>query len=288
MMEQGVNQLVKWGVAGWSLVAYVIGFLLATKLFLVGFSPLMGRMPEGLSPEVLAVAIAFTSIPLGFWIYEFYYFIFWAVPMSKAEPAEKDLITRLRSCTQHDIMDDDLIAVEEAWIHMTTRNRNGRRRWWTALIKRLSGRESEDVMRFRNEWSFVRTAWLRAMSRQGADNIGYTRAADRFEFLSSMFDGLGVLRTAVWLGWLMVVGFVLWRIAIEPNGEYVIFGSFVTPLWLALVAETAIAWFLTTSASRVIAANRIMVRSSLLTLANSFICHFECDEHGCRRSSDDD
>jgi hypothetical protein len=281
-MEQGVNQLIKWGTAGWCLVVQVSAFLITLKLVLstsgAPFPILLGRMPQHPSPEALLAILATASIPLGFLVYEIYYFLFWAIPLSKEKPAEQKLVRRLLvKCSEYEMMDKDLAAVQRAWIRKITRNRKGHRRWWVKGLEKWRGRKPEDVMKFRNEWSLVRAVWLRAISRGGSGSTGYSRAADRFEFLSSMFDGLGVMQTALWLGVGFLAIFSLWRWLLEPLAFYPFMGAIQVPLVVVFVVGLLIAAATTWLASWILGVNRILTRSSMLTLANSVICHFECE-----------
>lgn len=304
-MDKSVSQVLRWGMAGWCLVGELGLFFALYKLLLsgvqdggtVGFSLLGGRVAALSDPGLMTVIFAALGIPLGYFIYQTYYFLFWTVPWSRESPPEAALIERLIGrCPRHKQLDDELNTLTAAWTASVVHKRFGRlvnslvRVFRKFVLRRPSNRTSQSVVEFRGRWALTRAAWLRSLTgRREAANTGYSLAGDRFEYLTSMYDGLGAIMVANWGALAVGLAYTVWRLVYvdAPFATYTIargdgLAAWEPPVWMALAGlwllQCVIAW----AVHSMIWTNRVLLRLSIVTLADAFICQFDCGQPGCR------
>jgi hypothetical protein len=307
-LDNAANTLVRWGTAGWSLVLEIFVWLVVVEL--VGarvtgkaFSLFTGAFGTSMPDAAVLVALAVAGgVPLGYLLYQVYYFLFWTGYVSKGPPGEAALLVKLFDCPRFEgLLDYRLEGVLRSWRLLITRTRRSRgmpeterrRKWWiNALV--LTRRDPDEVIKFRNQWSLLHSCWYWALG-QSQDPVvassggkhpgsraqtgpGIARALDRFDQLSYRYDGLGAIMIGHWSAGGVLLAFNVWRFVLARV-------EFPNWTWLYLflgftVAEAIPFWAL----YRMIWVNRLHLRASIVALTNSFICHFTCpDNQACFR-----
>lgn len=293
-MDRSANQVLRWGMAGWCLMVELGGFFALYKIILAGDKPftlVQGRIPVLADPGLMTVVFAAIGVPLGYFIYQLYYFLFWTVPLSKEDPPERPLIERLiERCSRSKQLDKELQGLYDAWANVVCRgrfSRKGDKLWVRFAAWPFAGgkRTPREVMGFRSRWALSRSAWLHALSQGGADHVGTALAGERFEYLTSMFDGLGAIMVANWLAFVTAFAYNLWRILyIDGSGQLQFHLAWTTlraPATAVMLVFTALEFVACYAFHRIIWTNRVYLRMSVVTLADAFICQFGCDDRGC-------
>lgn len=320
-VDKSFSQVLRWGMAGWCLIGELGVFFGLYKLLLSGvgqaggissFKLLDGRIAALSDPALMTVVLAALGVPLGYFIYQTYYFLFWTVPWSSDNPPERAVVKRLtEQCPRHSQLDDELRDLHAAWTTVVVdslfvRLVNGTARLIRHALRRPSIRTPRDVIEFRASWAQSRAAWLQALScRNEGANVGLALAGERFEYLTSMYDGLGAVMVANWIALSIAFFYKLWRVAYVDYalGSYTVAvagGQTVEfPVWAALLVLLVIELAIAGIFHRMVWTNRVLLRLSVVTLADSFICRFDCrdpecqthgkrNSHGRGRSHDDD
>ncbi len=303
-MDKSVSQVLRWGMAGWCLVGELGLFFAMYKLLLsgvqvggtVGFSLLGGRIATLSDPGLMTVILAALGIPLGYFIYQTYYFLFWTVPWSRESPPEAELIERLIAhCPRHKQLDDELNTLTASWTASVVHKRFGRLVNWLVrvfrkhVLRRPSNRTSQSVVEFRGRWALTRAAWLRSLTnRCEAANTGYSLAGERFEYLTSMYDGLGAIMVANWGALTVGLAYTVWRLVYvdAPFATFTIArgggrAAWEPPVWIALIGLWLLQCAIARAVHSMIWTNRVLLRLSIVTLADSFICQFDCAQPVC-------
>lgn len=286
-MDRSLSQVLRWGMAGWCLIGELGMFFSIYKLVLAGsgtYTLLDGRIPLLADPGLMTVVLAAVGVPLGYFIYQFYYFLFWTVPLGAAPP-ERALIERLiERCERNHQLDEVLQDLYGSWAEQVTASK------FVGLIARpftrRSGRSTRDVIRFRSTWALTRAAWLRSLSHGGDGNVGFALAGDRFEYLTSMYDGLGAVMVANWAALAVALSYKVWRITFMDGwlGSYTIelaHSPIRLPVVVVMGLFFALEMLLAKTLHRIVWTNRIYLRLSVVTLADSFICQIACDDPKC-------
>jgi len=284
-MDDLADELLRWGMAGWTFILEIAAFLSIYKLILNyndKFAVFGNRIHLYFPTEPLSslATLGAMGIPLGFLIYQIYFYLFWTIPLSKAEPPEKKIVKKILKCSKYNPSDSDLNDVYKKWVESVINNKGTKnKKRWVKLVQFIRKREIKDLINFRNYWSLAQAIWLHNVDDK------HDRAAKKLQYLSYMFDSLGAIITAICLALFTLFIYNGWLI-----GRYGLYKTFPLKLnllfasikyiylWQVVLLISAIEILATYIFYKILWVNRIHIRSSIVTLMHSFICNFNCIE----------
>jgi len=226
MNNSDLTRFVRWGIPGWVAILAFFIFLIADSIadagdaqFLLGISERIVGTADKTSAVMVTLVLAAVGLPLGFLIYQLYFFIRWNSPFSRDGLMPPLIVGRKDDLKR--IM-RDLKAEQLAFAQP----------WREHIVNHPAFDEDHSF-----SWHYVEDLIGEAIQkldmRYNGDKIN-----DRYRYLLDIMHTLGASVIAAYLGF---GGFLIVKGYLNPNNAlvtYVLFAGFVLGIFLlALEAE---------------------------------------------------
>jgi len=197
------RQIIRWALPGWTAILFWTGFI-AVNTFLHGQSQ---TICLGILQKVndLLLPLAGIAIPLGFIIYQLYYWVYWDVPVpylfrgifinprDRGREVLKDVEGHVdfKQIFDHALIDAPKVPIVKKW----------------GLIPYKSRKV---MMQYRQNWHLADSAWYLALSDERYKNTAEI-LEKRHQFLSDIYHSLSACYTALavaYLGYISTFGYI--------------------------------------------------------------------------------
>ncbi len=191
------RQVIRWALPGWVILFFLALFLSVNQLFFgldrLVFFQLISEMKD------LLLELAAIAVPLGFIMYQIYYWIYWYAPVpyiiGKFVFSPGDRGNEILSSVANHPRFPELF---ESTVSQTNRSVYAKNRWYSL-------KNSEVMSAYRTNWELSDSVWYLALSNKRFEQI-VEPLEKRNQFLTDIYHSLGVSYTALVLAFLGYLG----------------------------------------------------------------------------------
>lgn len=208
------RQIVRWALPGWMMLLFWMVFITITATL---HESKVSLYWETLSyTQALLVPLGAAAIPMGFIIYQIYYWVYWYVPIPSiarknfADPVDRgrEILSGVRRQVDFKIVFDNPLVETES----------------TAFSKPIpwipfSFKSVKTMTLYRKNWHLAESAWYLALSDERYKNTAEF-LEKRNQFLGDIYHSLGACYNALFIAYLFYLVSVV-RISVHETPSFI-------------------------------------------------------------------